>query len=152
MPLPRIKFETDDLTNDLPISITQPDLAPGEPPHIYVGDQLHYAIYGTTNRGGPRREGAKDFLSKLRRIYPDFKWDLDTLRLLYLGGVKGSGASAHPNPISQAEARRLNPHLELYGSGAPAMMGGCLLMGIMISERPARATMNQFGKLEFPGG
>lgn len=145
----RVKFETSDTVNLLPFSSANPDLPKGEVPYMPYGDELRYAIYGTLQKSGIRRAGLKVVVAQKRKLDPTYKMDIDTLRLGAIGGVKGSGASAHPNPAILEEVRRLNPHLELFGSGAPAMTGGCVIMGIMTSATKIRATPNNFGKIEF---
>jgi hypothetical protein len=145
----RISFETNNTVNMMPFASSNPDLPKGEVPYMPYGDELRYAIYGTLLKSGIRRAGAKIMVGMKRQLDPTFKMDIDTVRLLLIGGVKGSGASAHPNPTVLKEVRKGNPHLELFGSGAPAMTGGCLIMGIMMSTTVILATVNQFGRVEF---
>lgn len=145
----RIKFESNDIRNRLPYATSYPDLPKGDVPCINLGDNYHYMITGTSTKGGMRRSAAKVIMAAMRKVNPDYKMDSDTARLAMIGGVKGSGEAAHPNPKILQEVRRRNPLLELHGSGAPAMTSGCGIFGIMISQTTIHGDATHFGKVVF---
>jgi hypothetical protein len=145
----RIIFETTDTRNRLPFATSYPDLPKGDVPYINVGDSLHYMITATSFKGALRRAATMVCIQEQRKLNPQYKMDSDTARLSLLGGVKGSGASAHPNPRILESVRAKNPLMELHGSGAPAMTSGCAMFGLMISTTAIHGSLNNYGKVVF---
>lgn len=145
----RIVFETNDTRNRMPFATSYPDLTKGDVPYVNVGDQICYMITGTMFKGGLRRAAAKVCIAALRRIDAEYKMDVDTARLSMIGGIKGSGSAAHPNPKILEEVRRKNPIMELHGSGAPAMTAGCGMFGLMYSTTAVKGELNNYGKINF---
>ena len=133
---------------EAPIHLSFPDPRDkGEPSCIISHGTRRYMVTATTLRGGYRRYAAKNILAMRRRQEnTPVSFTSETARVLLIGGVKGSGDSAHLTPEQLQQIRTNNPLLDVFGMGDPVMFGGTLFMGFMISDQEIH-TKAQYDKV-----
>jgi hypothetical protein len=144
----RFQFISESIINQKPYASVWPDLPAGSPPVIRANGRLHPLITASSFRGALRRSAAKHALWRTREINPTFKYSSESLRMNAIGGVKGSTKSIHPDPNQVRLIRELDPNIDIFGCGDPAMISGALLAGLTLGIEPPDYREN-FGTTTF---
>lgn len=122
-------------TNGRQISITLPNDQNGVV--LQVGNAEHWNVRAASLRGNWRHACTQQVFERLRAVHGDnYKISTATYRLLSIGGVKGSGASRIMTPMQIAQAKAMNPLIEMLGGNEPVFFGGHLYPSHMLSEAP----------------
>jgi hypothetical protein len=132
----RFLFESLEIVNNNPVSLSFQNKDGKIPPTIQQSGKEVYMITASSLRGGLRRRVFLNHYFRVAKAQPGFQVSSEDYRLFCLGGVRGSGAAPQPNPLVVQEVRQRFPLLSIFGFNTPFFMAGHLAMGIMTSEQP----------------